>query len=851
MTDLQNIKENFLRQKESIFTNSENLRDAYKFCVRYSLLVEEYIYKIASADKLHSALVSGGSFSRRELSPLSDIDLIFIAPEIEGRDDEISRCVAKLWDAGIEVSHTFRTFTDIKKFLESDLHAFTQFFETRFLLGDEGTYNEWNALLFNTLDAGDKDKLLMDFIDDINTRHSKYGKSPKMLEPNIKYTCGGLRDLHAIEWMYSIKNGVLLTEQSEITQTQSILNLLRKEDLINRYTKNNLLESYAFLLNIRNHLHLTGERKNDRLEFRAQERIAKEFDLGANGWHDMMRKYFESANIINRFSKSMVKKFHEELALPISDILSIKLDDDFSIKGNVIALNRNSELTISEIFRAFYYRGFYNARFTQELRWKIIESIQEIEEEGGYEQMSSVFFREILRLPKNVGKTLSTMNELGVLGAFMPEFKELLGFFQPGVYHCYTADEHTLIALHNLENLGLGTSDISKIFNSLKNKDILYLAVLFHDIAKPINVSGHEIIGAEIANSIMERLNYDPEEISVVQFLVRHHLTMEQIAFRRNLNDPSTLNNFASIFPSSKELDMLYLLTYADLSAVSPAVWTHWKNDLLNELHRKIKRILDDNINAEELLNASTAEILLQSNFENENVQDHIESINDLGYVQHFTEDEINLHIEEIERGSKIGAFFKEASGFTNITIVTKDSNSLLSRLCGALAINDLNIHSAQIFTRKDGIVIDSFSVTDFRTHKPIEPSRYIKIENDLHETIEEDLQIIKEFNRVKSKWWRIENKFFKRKGKIKIQFESHEKYTIIDVFSPDRLGLLYQITKKMNELGLVIHLAKISTKGDDVVDAFYILDRNGKKISHNDYELIRVELTLVIESML
>jgi [protein-PII] uridylyltransferase len=522
------------------------------------------------------------------------------------------------------------------------------------------------------------------------------------------------------------------------------------------------------------------------------------------------------------------------------------------MKGNIIYLASDIELTMSVILRAFYYRGLHDARFDDVLRSKIIEAVIDLEESKDAEHQSSVFFREILRLPKNVSKTLNVMNELGVLGAFLPEFGELVNFFQPGVYHCYTADEHTLIALTNLENLRHESNTLSRLFLSIKNKDILYLAVLFHDIAKPITISGHEIIGAEIASSVMERLGYSAEEIQKVQFLVRHHLTMEQVAFRRNLNDPTTLNIFSDLFPDTELLDLLYLLTYADLSAVSPVVWTQWKGELLYELYHKTKRMLEERITGEELLASSMLEIMEQSEvFSDKTVKEHIESIDDLGYLQFYSAEEINQHIEEIEKGSKASVFFKEEAGYTSITVITRDSEALLSRLCGALSINDLNIHDAKIFTRKDGIVIDNFNVTDFRTNEVVDKSRYDKIKSDLILAALNELQITKEFNRIKSKWWRIENKLFKRKGKVKIVFEKHDRYTIIDVFSPDRLGLLYQITRKMNELGLSIYFAKINTKADDIVDSFYILDRHKRKVSANEYELIIQQLTETIEEML
>ncbi|MFA5806323.1 MAG: HD domain-containing protein [Melioribacteraceae bacterium] len=846
------LKEKFFEDRDRIFNTEELLKDPFKFSVKWSILVEEYILEVLKGIKLNCAVASVGSFSRRELSPYSDIDMMFIFEKVEGNEELIKNCITMLWDAGIEVSHTIRDFSDIQKFLDQDLHAFTQFFETRYILGNEKLYHKWNKRIFDLLTEEHKRKLIFDFFEDIKLRYAKYGESAKVLEPNVKYTAGGLRDLQVIEWIFTLKNNLMLTSQEEITQTQNYLSIIKKNKILIPRAAARLQESYRIILNARNHLHLISKYKNDRLEFIYQEKIANVLGYSGDGWHAYMRKYFDASNIIKRFTSTMIKRFSEEFTSPISDFLLIHLDDDFSLKGNVIYQTSKTELSLSVILRALYYRGLYDARFDEHLRSKIIEAIIDHEETQTLEARSSVFFREILKLPKNVGKTFATMNELGVLGTFLPEFKELVGYFQPGVYHCYTADEHTIIALSTLEMLSEETSLLGKLFHGIKHKDILYLAVLFHDIAKPISLSGHEIIGAEIANSIMERLGYSFEEIEIVQFLVHHHLTMEQVAFRRNLNDPSTLNSFAELFQNSELLDLLYLLTYADLSAVSQVVWTQWKSDLLNELYRKTKTMLDDRISGQELLSYNLKDIIKSSDiYSEESFKDHIESINDISYLQHFSTEEINRHIEEIEKGSPVSVFFKEESGFTVVTVITRDSEALLSRMCGALSINDLNIHDAKIFTRKDGIVIDSFNVSDFRTGGIVDDPRYPKITNDLYLAVENELQITKEFNKIKSKWWRIENKLFKRKGKINIVFEKHDKYTIIDIFSPDRLGLLYQITKKMNELGLSIYFAKISTKADDVVDSFYILDRNRKKISPDVYQLITHELTQTIEEML
>jgi len=852
MSDALKLKEYFLEDRNLLFNNTEILKDPFKFCKEWSVLVEEYILKALKEIKLNCAIASVGSFARRELSPYSDIDIMFIFEKVNNDDDTVKKCITILWDTGIEVSHTVREFSDIKKFLKEDLHAFTQFFETRFLCGNEKIYNEWNKKVLSILKDNHKKTLINEFFEDTRLRYQKYGASAKVLEPNVKFTAGGLRDLQVVEWIYSLKNSVILNSQNEITQTENFINILKENKILIPRAAARLLESYKFILNTRNHLHLISGHKNDRLEFADQEKIAYRHGYSESNWQNYMKKYFESTNIIKRFATTMTKRFEEELSKPISDYLSIPLDDDFTLKGNIIYLTKNIELTMSTILRAFYYRGLYDARFDDNLRSQIIEAVVDHEDTQNLEHQSSVFFREILKLPKNVSKTLNAMNELGVLGAFLPEFKEMINFFQPGVYHCYTADEHTLVALSNLENLNNENNFMGRLFQSIKEKDILYLAVIFHDIAKPITVSGHEIIGAEIANSVMERLGYGQNEIQKVKFLVRHHLTMEQVAFRRNLNDATTLNIFADIFPSSEMIDLLYLLTYADLSAVSPVVWTQWKNELLYELYYKTKRMVEERITGQELLTISMEEIMKTSDiFTDETVRNHIDSIDDLGYLQYFTAEEINQHIEEINKGLPVSVFFKEEGGYTSITVITKDSDALLSRLCGALSINDLNIHDAKIFTRKDGVVIDNFNVTDFRTNSAVNDSRYPKIVEDIKLAVSNELQIVKEFNRIKSKWWRIENKLFKRKGEVKVSFEKHDRFTIIDISSPDRLGLLYQITKKMNELGLSIYFAKINTKADDIVDSFYVLDRNKKKVSTNSYELIKHELTRTIEEML
>lgn len=856
MHTVNEIKNIYQERKRNLFNSFNSFSDSLKFSMEYSLLIEEWIRKIAADKKYSFSITSAGSFSRRELSPYSDIDIMIVCKNIEGNESDIANLIQSLWDNGLEVSHTVRDFDDISRHLLTDLHTFTQFFETRYLAGNEITYNKWHKILFEAINNDVKNKILLQLFDDLKLRYEKYGDSPKVLEPNVKMSPGGLRDFQAIEWMFMLKNKTWINSQFESTQAEVFIDLLKQYDYTNNNECNRLLNSYKFVLAIRNHLHLINDQKTDRFEFSSQVKLARIYGFEEDQLVAFMQQYFRAAGVIYRFAKSMIKKFEEEISHPISDSLIIELDEDFIIKGGIISVRDKTSLMLPEILRAFYYRGLRGARFDEKLRTMIVETVEDFNEYSRPGTESSVFFREILKLPKRVGQTLSVMNELGVLGIFLPEFGDLVGFLQHGVYHCYTADEHTLITIRNVGKLRKRNDLLGKIFNELENRELLYLALLFHDIAKPINLSGHEIIGAEMAASIMYRLGYSEKEIDKVVFLVRNHLMMEQVAFRRDLNDPETLNNFTSHFNSVEDLNLLYLVTYADLSAVNPAVWTSWKSELLSELYRKSKAMLEEKISGEELLYTATyvapKDISKHSEEISEtHVENHINSINNLTYTYQFTDEEIAKHIEEIEKGINVSVLFKELTDFTNITVIAKDYPSLLSKLCGVLAINDANIHDAKIFTRKDGIVIDTFNVTDFRTHKKIDKEKYNKIKNDFNSVIAGLLQLSREVASMKSKWWRIESKFFKRTGQVKIVFEKHEKFTIIDVFSPDRLGFLYLVTSKMNELGLIIYFAKISTRGDDIVDSFYVLNRDGNKISQNDYELIKSELTNTIEKIL
>ncbi|NUM72240.1 MAG: HD domain-containing protein [Ignavibacteriaceae bacterium] len=845
-------KQKLREQKEQIFRTENVINDALECSLRFSLLIEDYLKEIYSGVTGNFVVSSAGSFGRRELSPFSDIDVIFICRSENEIKDSLNTFLTRSWDLGIELSHTIRIFEDIDHFFEKDLHAFTPFLETRFICGDEAMYDEWISLVYNKL-GGDNNTVLFDeLVKDTALRHDKQGSSTKVIEPNVKLSLGGLRDFQLTEWIFSVRRCESLVQGENTTQAQNFKDYMIKDGTTSLNEIERFFSAYKFIITVRNLLHIFNNRKTDRLEFRDQIRIADSFGYGEDGYRLFMKHYFEAAAVIHRFARYVIARsqnyFHR-----VPDQLSIRLDDDFYLLNDIIYSNVKGILSIGKTLKAFHYRGLYDSFFDSALRNQIIESV-DADFNDEYSNMG-VVFRQILNLNRYVGKTLSIMNELGVLQKVLPEFAELNGYIQHGVYHFYSADEHTLKAIQNIEELSTQNTPLAKAFHHIPSAEVLYLAILFHDIAKPIDLQGHEILGAEIADAVMQSWGYTDHEIETVSFLVKSHLLMSQVAFHRDLNSAETLNTFVPKVATHERLNYLYLLTYADLSAVNPALWTTWKSELLNELYRKAYEMISDGLSGEQLLfnsvSLSPGDVAKHaSGISEDHVIQHIQSFNDYSYISFFTDEDIARHIEEINSVEPISVIFKEAGNYTNITIITHDSESLLAHLCGVLLINDVNIHDAKIFTRKDGIAIDSFNVTDFKTGFHLEESKFQKIRDDFYLMNQGLIELPNEIKKLKTRWWRIENKLFRRREKVRVKFEESEKFTIIDVYSHDRLGLLYTITHKLTELGLSVYFAKILTNGNEIVDSFYVLDTEKNKIIPDYYDIISSELIESIEQL-
>jgi [protein-PII] uridylyltransferase len=347
--------------------------------------------------------------------------------------------------------------------------------------------------------------------------------------------------------------------------------------------------------------------------------------------------------------------------------------------------------------------------------------------------------------------------------------------------------------------------------------------------------------------------------IEDISFLIRHHLLMEQIAFRRNLNDPQTIVDFAHTFNRIEQLDYLYVLTYADLSAVNKNVWTDWKELLLRDLYRKARTVIEQEMTGEQL-RAYTAQQAEEKRaaffrslvpyFPPEEVEDHLAFFSDSAYLSTFPSEEVATHLRVIRRNESATALFQESAKFTEVTFIAHDSPGVLSKFCGVLTANDANILDAQVFTRRDGIVIDKFRVVGFLSHQPLAPETCERISSNIKEVMEGHIDIANLIERHTLRWKRRVQPV-NPNTRCDVAFEDHPQFTILDIYAPDKMGFLYRITDTISRLGLNITFAKIATRVDGIVDSFYVLDGDGDKIDDTERrEIIRREILATIYSV-
>lgn len=787
-----------------------------------------------------TALVSQGGYGRRELCLFSDIDLLVL---FEGKADRAVKTLCEklsqtLWDAGLEVGLATRTVKDCRRLMEEDLTIMTSLLDARLLAGDRSLFQEFEEMFVRYFrSAQHRENFFRQKVEEHNERRLKQGGSSALLEPNLKEGEGGLRDYHTLYWLgrafYTIR------EFGELVPRGLLL-----EDEYRR-----LKGALNFLWSVRTELHRLAGRRVDQLLFEYQEPIALWFGYRNTGEFFgvelFMQQYYRHAGTIRQLSDKGIRRLHGEEPrlfpaprVPFED-KNVRLVEGKLTLASPDLLEREP-LYLLKIFDLARRLKVEIDDFTQE---KIEKNLARVEGLRSLPEAGHIF-RKMLSEPRGLGVVLGLMNESGVLQEFLPEFGKLRFRVQHDIYHLYTVDQHSIFAVEELGKVSEGEyalayptfTDVSR---EVDRMDLTAFAILYHDIGKGEG-RGHVEKGALLIRQAGARLGFSPEDLEKLEFLERSHLIMTHLAFRRDLEDQNLIIQFARAVESLDLLNRLCLLTFCDVKAVSPVAMTGWKGSLLEYLYLKTREVILKGSFTPERLSAvlpkirATVERFLPLERDRAAAEGFFQTMPPR-YLIATPPATIASHVRLWQRLSFEKIVFEarllEKEGANEVTLLTVDSPALFSKMAGLFTAYNINILDAELSVSREGYALHRFRVTDHRALPIQDEEKWKRVEEDLRRLLAGQARIeelVAEKFRpslFKSKLARVVP------SRIDIDNDVSAYYTVIDIYTHDRPGLLYQMTSTLAALGLYVDVSKVSTKVDQVADTFYVRDIFGHKV--------------------
>ena len=791
------------------------------------------------------ALIAIGGYGRGEMNPRSDLDLMFYY-EAQGKDaaKAISdRMLYLLWDLNLDVGYSVRSAADCLSEAK-DSTVRTALLDARLIAGSPVVFEAFSQSVGKIILNQNTQAFIELKLEENETRKKKYGSSVYLLEPNLKEGEGGLRELQDALWIARVK-----------FKAADLRELLVK-GVISEADFHQYLNAQDYLWKIRNYLHFNSQRKTDQLTFELQQQLASFFGFEnsrkGSAVEQFMQEYYAHAILVEHLSTKMIVHSTKQYNAPQKHLFNFfsrrNLEDGFYIIRGELRAKEDQRLLDDPALMmvAFELSQRHDVGICLELKHLIRENLHLINDKVRRSRRMTESFMAILRHSKNIGTTLRKMHHLMFLNAFIPEFKNIYCKVQFDLYHIYTVDIHSIFAVENMEHLWAGEyADIhprlTEVAKNIEKPELLLLAILFHDIGKGSG-KDHSLRGAEMMPTIARRLRLNREDSQRLQFLVLHHLKMAHISQRRDLQDMKMISQFAELMGMSETLRMLYLLTFADLKAVGPDIWTEWKGNLLRELYEKTYDVLEKKDfyleqRSEKARNRKrNIRQALLGEFPEKRINAVLNSLN-TRYLMSYRSREIIPHVRlALSRGDKTLAMHVEHmrdAEYTEVTIATLDNPGLFSYIAGVMAAHSINILGAQIHTRKTGAVLDILQVNSPVGGVVDKAHKWEKFESDLCAVIEGRVRVDSLIGkRQQPSYLNKAKQHPRRQNKVEFDNEVSDRYTVIDVFAHDKVGLLYEITSTLNQLGLYIAVSKISTKVDQAADVFYVNDIFGQKIT-------------------
>jgi [protein-PII] uridylyltransferase len=775
------------------------------------------------------AVIALGGFGRRDLAPKSDVDLLFLWDKKPGPAGTsfAGYLVRMLWDAGLELGSSVRTAAELRKALERDTDLKTAVLDGRWICGDESMKETLQSIKTDMRER-ESGELLAAKLDEARRRWKKFGWSYHLIEPNVKESPGGLRDHQMIRWV-----GMVLP-------WDGTLEGLYRLAIIDRQEINDIRRAYDFLLRTRAELHFLMGSNWNVLTLDLQRAAAKGLGYVDGGGLLAVERFMRDYYSMTRAVFTLLERFLEETTGEGNlRLIDGSLYRRVGTKGlGQLDLHLGRERMKDDPLFPFKEQLRTGKRFSPQMERRLRNVFRPARlPKGSIERMRRSFI-ELLEMPGRKAPIIRSMHELGALTHLFPPFEKLTCLKKYDLYHQYTADEHTLQAIANLEEFECCEGGLlTRIYDEVAERTELLLATLLHDIGKP-SVRGHAQSGARMAESLLRAFPIPASSRSLVAFLVRNHLLLSHFSQRRDMEDRDTGLQFVKIVKNHRNLKLLYLLTCADLMATGPSVWTGWKENLLEDLYFKASRMLADTSQSgaffAKMIEKRHEKMidLCETDEERAAMEVHLASLPDR-YALVVTPARAKAHLAMVARIKSRGVIveIRRLQHSIELTMCTRDRPFRLSQLCGVITINDLNILGAFAFTRKDGIVIDLFHLTgvDGRLAVPSEMAK--KLERDFAAVLAGEIDLGKAYAAHVERWkWRTP-----KGGRVPtvVEFENElsRESTIIDLSARDRPGLLFRVTRVLSGEGLDIQSAQISTRGETAADSFYVKTSDGKKL--------------------
>lgn len=819
------------------------------------------------------ALVAIGGYGRGELNPCSDIDIMFLhngelvsngkpKPYMTALMDGL---LYTLWDVGLKVGHSVRSVEDCVRIANMDMQSKTSLIEARLITGDKGLFDQMQRVILAKCIRGFEDDYIAARIADQEARRAKFGNSAYMQEPNIKNGSGGLRDYQNLLWMIYF-----------MYRARSLMELEQRQ-LISNTERRQLEAAYDFLLRVRNDLHYHLNRAVDVLARAIQPAIAYNLGYPDRSPSKRLEKFMRDLYSHMRHIYLITRTVEQRLALTPQPTRLPSLRglfrkgieravqhvvDGFKIIDEVIRavsprIFREQPRRLMRVFLYVQQRGLtVHPDLAQLIRSHLALVNREFLKDNHVHET----FLEILNQRGNVAPILRVMHEAGFLGKYLPEFGKLTCLVQHEFYHQYTADEHTLVCIEKLDQVWNAKeppfSTYAELFQKIERPFVLYLALLLHDSGKAYEGRDHSDSSAQLALGVAKRLGLDGTTTHTLRLVIEHHLLMAQISQRRDLDDKSVIRNFASQIQTAENLMLLTLLTFADSQGTSPDLWNGFKDSLLWMLYHRTLEVFTggaDFIRVEEKqreLLADEVRRVMPRSFGEEELAAHFDHLPPRYFQIHTAKQVLNdlalahrfMHLQIAEEDKALEPILhwhnEPDRGYTAVTVCTWDRAGLFTKIVGSLSAAGLNILSAQIYTRTDGIILDTFFVTDAKTGLLANRAEKEEFERLLHATLTGSVNLADLISRQKLP--RPAHRIVEDERiptVIKFDNNTSDYYTVLEVETEDRVGLLYVISQTLSELHLDIAIAKIATEKGAAIDSFYLSAQDTRKITSPEYQ--------------